>query len=146
MKLLSKITTVCALAAACVLFAVNPVKAEEAVPSQVLFLQQQMAAQQAEIAKINAYFALQEARAKAEQRNISDIEMVKRQALEGIITGDNQLLQMGNTVLPYSQAYPLGAGNIALMDQAAYEGYVSGMAALEEVKKNTWMTYTFRLH
>lgn len=146
MKYLSKITTACVVIASCVLFAVNPVKADNGMPSQALFLQKQMEIQQAEIAKAKEYFKLQEARAKAEKRQISDIEMVKRQALEGIITGDNQLLDMGNTVMPYVSVDPLGAGNIALMDQAAYEGYVSGMAYLEDIKQKTWMQYTFRLH
>lgn len=146
MKLLSKITAVCVLMATITLVAPVAVKADNGMPSQVVFLQKQMEIQKAEIAKAKDYFKLQEARAKAEKRPISDIEVVKRQALEGIVQGDSQLLEFGNTALSYANVDPNGAGNIAIVDQAAYDGYVAGMANLEAIKQQTWMQYTFRTH
>ena len=143
MKLLSKITAVLLTGATCIALAATPVKAD-AIPSQAVFLNEQMAIQQAEIAKTLNYFALQEAKAKAEGRPISDIEMVKRQALQGMVQGDYNLLDMGNRAIAVGDPY--GMGNIAIVDQAAYAGFVSGMKALEEVKKDTWLTYTFRTH
>ena len=144
MKILSKLALTLMAALAGVIVLSVPVKA--AVPSQVEFLQKQMEIQMAENAKIQEYLKLQEAIAKAEKKPISDIEMVKRYAMQGIVDGNNYLLQMGNTVMPYAYVDPYGAGNIALMDQAAYEGYVSGMALLNQVKQDTWMQYTFRTH
>jgi len=146
MKLLIKITTAIALASVCIAVATVPVKAENGMPSQVTFLQKQMEIQKAENAKAQEYFKLQEARSKAEKRKISDIEMVKRQAMQGAVSGNNQLLDMGETVLQNANVDPYGCGNIALMDQAAYDGYVSGMALLEQIKQQTWMQYTFRTH
>ena len=145
MKIITKITTVMAIAVVSALVAATPVKADS-IPSQVAFLKKQMDIQMAENAKAKEYFKLQEARSKAEKRKISDIEMVKRQAMEGAVSGNNQLLELGNTVLPNGTVDPNGCGNIALMDQAAYEGYVSGMAMLEKIKQDTWMQYTFRTH
>ena len=145
MKLLMKITSLVAIAVVAAVVTVTPVKADS-IPSQVVFLMKQMEIQKAENAKAQEYFKLQEARSKAEKRKISDIEMVKRQAMEGAVSGNNQLLELGNTVLPYGTVDPNGCGNIALMDQAAYEGYVSGMAMLEKIKQDTWMQYTFRTH
>ena len=144
MKKLSKLALTLMAALAGVIVLSVPVKA--AVPSQVEFLQKQMEIQMAENAKIQEYLKLQEAIAKAEKKPISDIEMVKRYAMQGIVDGNNYLLQMGNAVMPYAYVDPYGAGNIALMDQAAYEGYVSGMALLNQVKQDTWMQYTFRTH
>ena len=143
MKLISKLTAIVLTGVTFITLLAAPVKAD-AIPSQAVFLNEQMAIQQAEIAKTLEYFALQEAKAKAEGRPISDIEMVKRQALQGMVQGDYNLLDMGNRAI--AVADPYGMGNIALVDQAAYAGFVSGMKALEEVKKDTWLTYTFRTH
>jgi len=144
MKLLSKITAIVLTGATCLVLAATPVKAETGVPSQAVFLNERMNIQIAENAKALEYFQIQEAKAKAENRPISDIEMVKRQALEGMIQGNNNLLQMGNAAIAVGDPY--GMGNIALVDQAAYDGFTSGMKAIEEVKKNTWLNYTFRTH
>lgn len=142
MKYLSKLALICTLAVAAVFVIKVDVKADS-IPSQVLYLQKQMANQKQQNMKAKEYIELQNARAKAEQRPVSDIEMVKRQALEGMMTGNNQLLDMGNVVLPNGTIDPSGCGNIAIMDQQAYEGMVSGLAYLEEIKQKTWMQYTF---
>ena len=146
MKLLSKIATLCVVASAFVLIIAAPVKAANGMPTQVEMLQKQMERQIAENAKAKEYFKLQEAKAKAEKRRISDIEMVKRQALEGMVSGNNQLLSMGDAAMSVANVDPNGAGNIAVMDQAAYEGMVSGLALLEDIKQKAWMQYTFRTH
>lgn len=142
MKYLSKLLLICTLAVAAVLITKVDVKADS-VPSQVIYLQKQMANQKAANVSAKEYIQLQDARAKAEKRPVSDIEMVKRQALEGMMTGNNQLLQMGDIVLPNGTIDPSGCGNIAIMDQQAYEGMVSGLAYLEEIKQKTWMQYEF---
>ena len=143
MKLLMKITSLVAIAAVAAVVTVTPVKADS-IPTQVVFLMKQMEIQKAENAKAQEYFKLQEARSKAEKRKISDIEMVKRQALEGMVQGNNNLLQMGDAAIALGQ--PDGEYNIAFLDQQAYEGFVAGMAELERVKRDTWMQYTFRTH
>lgn len=123
----------------------TPVKAANGIPSnEELYLKKMMEQQKAENAKIEEYKKLQDQRAKAEKRKVSDIEMVKRQAMEGIVTGNNNLLDMGNINLACGQ--PAGEYNVAFLDQQAYEGYVAGMAELERVKRDTWMQYTFRTH
>lgn len=144
MKLFSRITAVVLTSVVCLIVAATPVKAANGMPSQVEFLNNRMNIQRAENAKTQEYFKIQEAKSKAEKRPISDIEMVKRQALEGMVQGNNNLLEMGDRALAVGDPY--GMGNIALVDQAAYEGFVTGMANLEEIKKQTWLTYTFRTH
>ena len=146
MKVLTKLAYTLAAMITAVLVLSVPVKADNGMPSQVAYLQKQMDIQKAEIAKTQEYLKLQEARSKAEKRKISDIEMVKRNAMTGAAQGDALLLEYGNTVMPYGTIDPNGAGHIATIDQAAYEGYVSGMALLEKIKQDTWMQYTFRTH
>lgn len=145
MKLLSKITVIISAAVACLVIFATPVKAANGMPSnEELFLRKQMANQQEFNESVQKYIELQNARAKAENRKVSDIEMTKRQAMEGMVQGNNNLLQMAQTTLACGQ--PSGEYNIAFIDQQAYEGYVSGMAELERVKRDTWMRYTFRTH
>ncbi|MDO4189151.1 MAG: hypothetical protein Q4D29_09195 [Lachnospiraceae bacterium] len=145
MKLLSKLTIILSASVACLILFATPVKAANGMPSrEELFLKKQMENQQTFNAKTKEYIELQNLRAKAEKRPVSDIEMVKRQALEGMVTGNNNLLDMGAINLASGQAS--GEYNIAFMDQQAYEGFVSGMAELERVKRDTWMQYTFRTH
>ncbi len=146
MKVLTKIAFTVAASVASVVLVTVPVKAANGMPTQVVALQKQMDIQKAEIAKTQEYLKLQEARSKAEKRKISDIEMVKRAAMSGAAQGDALLLQYGETVMPYGTIDPNGAGHIATIDQAAYDGYVSGMAMLEKIKQDTWMQYTFRTH
>ena len=145
MKLLSKITVVLSAVAIGMLIVTVPVKAANGMPSnEEIYLRKQMENQKAENAKAKEYYEIQNRKAKAEKRPVSDIEMVKRQALEGIVQGNNNLLQMGDAALTLGQAG--GEYNIAFMDQQAYEGFVSGMAELERIKQETWMQYTFRTH
>ena len=145
MKLLSKLTIILSASIACVVLFATPVKAANGMPSrEEAFLKQQMTNQQTFNAKAQEYFDLQNQRAKAEKRPVSDIEMVKRQALEGMCVGNNNLLALGAINLGCGEAS--GEYNIAIMDQQAYEGFVSGMAELERVKQDTWMQYTFRTH
>ncbi len=145
MKVISKLTIAFAACVACVVLTAMPVKAANGMPSnEEQFLRQQMARQQEFNAKAKEYIELQNQRAKAEKRKVSDIEMLKRQAIEGMVQGNNNLLAMGEINLACGQ--PGGEYNIAFMDQQAYERYASGMAELERVKRDTWMQYTFRTH
>jgi len=146
MKNLSKLAVTLIAAVAGVVVLSVPVKADNAVPSQLQFLQAQMDLQKAENQKALEYIQLQTAIAAAQNRPISDAEKVKIAALQGMINGNNNLLQMGNVVMPNAYVDPYGAGNIALMDKAAYDGYVSGMALIDKIKQETWMQYTFRTH
>ena len=145
MRLIKKLTVMVSTVLAAAMILATPVMAANGMPSnEEIFLKKRMEIQKAENAKIEEYKKLQDQRAKAEKRKVSDIEMVKRQAMEGIVTGNNNLLDMGDINLACGQ--PAGEYNIAFLDQQAYEGYVAGMAELERVKRDTWMQYTFRTH
>ena len=141
MKILSKLSKVLALTVAAALIFAVPAKA--ATPEEVYLLQQMQLQQQANLLA-QQYFLAQQAAALADGRKVSDIEMVKRQALEGMIVGNNGLLAMGNHVLSVGQ--PAGEANIAIMDDAARQGMISGYQMLEDIKKRTWMQYTFRAY
>lgn len=145
MTLLKKLSMSLMALFAGVLILSAPVKAANGMPSnEEIFLKKQMANQLEFNASVQAYIELQNQRAKAEKRKVSDIEMTKRQAMEGMVQGNNNLLTMGAINLGFGD--PQGEYNIAFMDQSAYEGYISGMAELERVKQQTWMQYTFRTH
>lgn len=145
MKLLKKFSVLLFAAVMGVMALNTPVLAANGIPTnEAKFLNDMMQRQIAENIKVQEYIKLQDARAKAEKRPVSDIEMTKRQAMEGIVQGNNNLLEMAAVTIGCGE--PSGQYNIAFMDQQAYEGYVSGMAALEKVKQDTWMQYTFRTH
>lgn len=141
MNILSKLSKVLALTLAAALIFAVPAKA--ATPEETYLLQQMQLQQQANLLA-QQYFLAQQAAALADGRKISDIEMVKRQALEGMIVGNNGLLTMGNQVLSVGQA--AGEQNVAIIDDAARQGMISGYAYLEDIKQKTWMQYTFRTH
>ena len=145
MRLIKKLTVIVSTVLAVTMILATPVMAANGMPSnEEMFLKKRMEIQKAENAKTSEYVKLQEQKSKAEKRPVSDIEMVKRQALEGMVQGNNNLLQMGDAAIALGQ--PDGEYNIAFLDQQAYEGFVSGMAELERVKRDTWMQYTFRTH
>lgn len=145
MNIIKKLTLGFLAAIACVTVLNTPVFAANGMPSnEEMYLKKRMEIQMAENAKIKDYINLQNQRAKAEKRPVSDIEMLKRQAMEGIVQGNTNLLQIGEGALAIGQ--PDGEYHIAEIDTQAYEGYISGMAELERVKRDTWMQYTFRTH
>lgn len=146
MKLLKKITITLLATVTCVVALNSSVFADgKGMPSrEAKYLNEMMTRQLNENLKIQEYIKLQDAKSKIEKRPVSDIEMTKRQALEGIAQGNNLLLDMGATTIGCGEND--GMYNVAFLDQQAYEGFVSGMAALEKVKQDTWMQYTFRTH
>ena len=141
MKLLSKITVALSALVLGATVASMPVKA---ATNEEMFLKAQMSQQLIENAKIQEYAKLRSEISKVEKRQISEIENVKMQAMSGIAQGNLALLDIANINLACGQ--PSGEYYIATMDRDAYNAYVAGMAELERIKKDAWMTYTFRTH
>ena len=81
MKLLKKLSMSLMALFAGALILSTPVKAANGMPSnEEIFLKKQMANQLEFNASVQAYIELQNQRAKAEKKKVSDIEMTKRQA------------------------------------------------------------------